>query len=167
MNELLREAFRHNAWAGRELLAFCRSLTPEQLRATTQGTYGSIIDTLNHHINWDPAYLPRDRVERPEWAGDDETIDDLDVLASRVDESARLWEAYLSGDPLGADHKLLLDQGAYEVSASIPVVQALHHGNVHREQVCSIITSLGLEPPDLQPWTYAEAAGLARQVTPT
>jgi uncharacterized damage-inducible protein DinB len=167
MNDLLRDAFRHNAWASRELLAFCRRLTPEQLRATTPGTYGSIVDTLNHHINWDPAYLPRDRVERPEWAGDDAIVEDLNVLASRVDESARLWDAYLSADPLDADHKLLLDQGAYEVSAGVLVVQALHHGTVHREQVCSIITSLGLEPPDLQAWTYAEATGRAREVTPS
>lgn len=165
MDDILSEAFRHNAWASTELLAFCRTLTAEQLRETAPGTYGSILDTLSHMINWDPAYLPRDRVERPAWAGDDETVEDLDVLASRVEESARLWERYLA-DPLGAEHKLLLDQGSYEVSASVPVVQALHHGNVHREQVCSIITSLRLEPPDLQPWSYADATGRLRRVTP-
>jgi len=35
---------------------------------------------------------------------------------------------------------------------------------VHREQICSILTALGLEPPDLQVWAYAEATGHSREV---
>ena len=34
MEELLLEAFRHNAWANKTLIAYCRTLTPEQLEAT-------------------------------------------------------------------------------------------------------------------------------------
>ena len=163
MNELLREAFRHNAWATKRLIAFCRDLSPEQLTSTTQGTYGSILETLNHAIASDAGYLPRLKVDRPAWAGDDHDIKGLDELDARVDETAPLWEAYLS-DPLDAKHVLLLDDGAYEAQASVPVVQALHHGNVHREQVCAILTSLGFEPPDLQAWTYAESTGRAREL---
>jgi hypothetical protein len=29
------------------------------------------------------------------------------------------------------------------------VVQALHHGNAHREQISSILTGFGIEPPDI------------------
>ena len=43
--------------------------------------------------------------------------------------------------------------------ASVFVSQALHHGNAHREQICSILTSLGIEPPDVQAWGFAEATG--------
>lgn len=45
----------------------------------------------------------------------------------------------------------------HEVQSSIPIVQALHHGTLHRGQVCAILTGLGIEPPDLQVWTYGEA----------
>jgi uncharacterized damage-inducible protein DinB len=165
MDEYLLEAFRHNVWANKRLIAFCRDLTSEQLAATTQGTYGSILDTLNHVVASDAGYLPRPKIKRPEWAGDDHDIQGLDVLEARVDETAPLWERYVS-DPLDAQHLLLLDEGAYEAQASIPVAQALHHGNVHREQVCSILTSLGLEPPDLQVWAYAEETGRAHELRP-
>jgi len=163
MDELLREAFRHNAWATRRLIAFCRDLTTEQLASTAPGTYGSILETLNHVIASDAGYLPRAKVNRPAWAGDDGDIKGLDELEARVDETARLWEVYMA-DPLDAGQVLLLDEGAYEAQASVPIVQALHHGNVHREQVCAILTSLGIEPPDLQAWAYAEATGRAREL---
>jgi uncharacterized damage-inducible protein DinB len=164
MEYLIREAFRHNAWATRRLVAFCRDLTPEHLSSTVPATYGSILETLNHVIRWDASYLPRARIEQPAWA-EDADVDDLDELDRRIDETERLWEFYFS-DPLDPEHLLLLDEGAYEVHASIPVVQALHHANVHREQVCSILTSLGIDAPDLQAWTYAEATGRAQEVRP-
>lgn len=163
MEELLREAFRHNAWANQRLIVFCRDLTPEQLSSTTSGTYGSIIETLNHIVASDAGYLPRKKVARPLWAGDDQNVVGLDVLESRVEEAAGLWESYLA-DPLDSRDSLLLDEGAYEARASVPTVQALHHGNVHREQVCAILTSLGLEPPDLQAWAWGEATGRAREL---
>lgn len=163
MDEHLVEAFRHNAWATRQLLRFCRNLTPEQLRATPQGTYGTILEVLNHVITSDAGYLPRVKVTRPDWAGSDDVIDDFDVLESRVDEAAALWERYLA-DPLPADYRLSLDQGKYEAESFVPIAQALHHGNAHREQVCAIVTALGMQPPDLQVWAYAEATGHAREL---
>ena len=164
MDELLLEAFRHNSWATKRLLEFCRSLTPDQLNATAPGTFGSIISTFNHVIYADANYLPRARITRPAWAdGDESDVSALSELEGRVDETAKLWEQYLA-DPLDARFKLSLDQGAYEAESFVPVVQALHHGNVHREQICSVLTVLGLEPPDLQVWAYAEATGRAREV---
>jgi len=47
------------------------------------------------------------------------------------------------------------------------IVQALHHGNAHREQICAILTGFGIEPPDIQAWAYAEATGHARERSPT
>lgn len=164
MDELLAEAFRHNAWATRQLLAFCRELDTEQLNATAPGTFGSIVATFNHIIYADAGYLPRAKITRPDWSGDeDNVVSDLGELEARVDETARLWERYLE-DPLDAHHKISLDEGAYEAESFVPVAQALHHANVHREQICSILTALGVEPPDLQVWAYAEATGHAREV---
>jgi uncharacterized damage-inducible protein DinB len=47
------------------------------------------------------------------------------------------------------------------------VIQALHHGNPHREQICAILTGLGIEPPDIQARAYAEATDHAREPSPT
>lgn len=164
MDELLLAAFRHNTWATKQLLVFCRGLTPDQLRATPPGTYGTILEVLNHIIYSESGYLPRIKVVRPSWSPDEEEIDDFDALERRVDELVPLWEGYLA-DPLPANLVLGLDEGAYEAESFVPIAQALHHGNAHREQVCAIITALGKQPPDLQVWAYAEATGHAREVS--
>jgi uncharacterized damage-inducible protein DinB len=57
-----------------------------------------------------------------------------------------------------------LDDGTYEVNAGVVVAQALHHGNAHREQICAILTSLGMEPPDIQPWGFADETGRSRSI---
>lgn len=165
MNELLREAFRHNTWATKTLITACRELTPEQLDATTTGTYGSVLATLTHLVCSDAAYLPRAKVQRPDWAGGDDVVVSLDELEARVDETAPLWEAYLD-DPLDATDLIVLDEGAYEAQSCVPIVQALHHGNTHREQVCAILTVLGFDAPDLQAWAWAEATGRAKELRP-
>ncbi|HET7466492.1 MAG TPA: DinB family protein, partial [Candidatus Dormibacteraeota bacterium] len=81
MDELLAEAFRHNAWATKQLLAFCRELDSDQLNATAPGTFGSIVATFNHIIYADAGYLPRPKITRPEWQGDeDDVVSDLGKL---------------------------------------------------------------------------------------
>ena len=35
---------------------------------------------------------------------------------------------------------------------------AINHANHHREQVCAILTGLGIQPPDIQAWEYAWSA---------
>ena len=45
------------------------------------------------------------------------------------------------------------------VRAGVIVAGASPHGNAHREQICAILTSQGVEPPDIQPWEYAWATG--------
>ena len=36
--------------------------------------------------------------------------------------------------------------------------------SVHREQICSMLTSLGYEPPDIQPLGFADETGRARRI---
>ena len=78
MDDLLLEAFRHNAWATKRLLEYCRALSPELLNSTAIGTYGSIVSTFNHLIYADAGYLPRVKVTRPVWTeGDESDVGDL------------------------------------------------------------------------------------------
>ena len=166
MKEILLEAFRHHAWANKQLLAACRSLPHEQLRlpGTAAGTDRGILTILNHIIQSDRGYASR-RGDRPAWVENEDTAD-LDELERRADENAEVWERLLS-QPLEASKLIILDQGAYEAEQSVLVVQALHHGNAHREQICAILTGLGIEPPDIQAWSYAQATGHARERSPT
>jgi len=158
VNGALLDAFRHNAWATKELLGFCRSLPEEQLTSSTTGTYGGILATFNHLVLADGGYLRAPTGTAPAWALDGVETGDLDQLEARAEETAQLWERFLS-EPVDSERELLLDEGTYEARAGVIVAQALHHANAHREQICAILTSLGMQPPDVQVWAYAEATG--------
>jgi uncharacterized damage-inducible protein DinB len=161
MNEVLREAFRHGEWATRTLIEACRSLSVDQLRRPARG-FGSLLATLQHVVLADAGYAAILTGVRPAWATRGGESDDLDRLEARVQETARLWDRFL-GEPLDAGRLLVLDEGAYECPAAVVVAQALHHGHAHREQVRAGIADLGVRPPDLQPWAYADATGRAHR----
>jgi uncharacterized damage-inducible protein DinB len=166
-NATLKEAFWHNAWATRELLAFCAQLRPEQLsqpRPTPlAGDHGSILETFDHIVCTDGGYLGALTGHRPAWAHERGLSSDLGELAPRVDEAEALWMGFLSL-PDDAVRRVLLDDGTYETHAAIVTGQALHHGSAHREQICAILRDFGLEPPELQPWDFADATGRSRWI---
>jgi len=163
MDENLLEAFRHNGWANKQLLAACAGLTEEQLTfpGTAAGTDRGILAIFNHIVQSDRGYAAL-RGDRPEWVDNEEDANSLDELERRADENAQVWERFLS-QPVEATKLIILDQGKYEAEQSVLIVQALHHGNAHREQISAIMTSLGIQPPDIQVWSYGEATGHARE----
>lgn len=156
MNELLHDPIRHNNWAMKELVRFCRDagLTSDQLTATGVGSFGGLLATLNHVVRSDHSYV-RSLFGEPDTSRDDE---DLAGLAKRVDETEALWERLLSA-PIDAERVIIVDDGAYEVRAGVFIAQALNHANHHREQVCAILTALGAGAPDIQAWEYAWGTG--------
>lgn len=159
MNGALLEAFRHNGWATKQLLAFCLSLSEQQLTSPATGTFGGIRATFNHLILSDGAYLRRLAGSAPAWVTDGDESADLEQLEARVDEAEQRWEQFLLSEAVDAERVLVVDEGAYEVRTGVIVAQALHHGSAHREQICAILTGFGMEPPDVQAWAYAEATG--------
>lgn len=161
VNEALLEAFRHNGWATRQLLAFCRGLSEEQLTSPSAGGYGSILATFSHIVLADAGYLGRLGGRAPAWLGSSEGAD-VDQLEDWVEETEQLWEQLLS-EPVDAERLIVVDNGANEVRAGVFVAQALHHGNSHREQICATLTSLRMQPPDVQAWGYAWATGRLRE----
>jgi uncharacterized damage-inducible protein DinB len=162
MNEALLDAFRHSSWATKQLLVACRSLSEEQITSSALGGFGNILDTFNHIILSDAGYLRRLSDNAPAWLIDREKSADLTQLEERVAETERMWEQFLF-KPIDAERVLILGEGSYEVHAGVLIAQALHHGNAHREQICAILTGLGVEPPDVQAWAYAEATGRGRE----
>jgi len=118
MNDGLTDAFRHNSWATASLVAASRHLPKEKLASTATGTYGDVVGTLNHLVLADAGYLRRLSGLEPSWLKAWEETSDLEELASRVEESARNWETFLS-EPVDAERPILLDQGTYEAKAGM------------------------------------------------
>ena len=180
MNENLLYFSRHNVWATKTLLDVCRTLPPEQLTAPAVAAYGTILETLNHLVTSDAAFLwslggpqttwvaeaQAQAAEYPEpWNdGPLEPSAGLDELARRVDEAEGLWDTFLATTAFDAERVCVLDLGTYECPAGIVMAEVFHHGSIHREQICAMLTGLGIEPPDIQPWGFADATGLSRFV---
>ena len=102
----------------------------------------------------------------PKWNDTDEPAWGMDTLLERSAKLAGLWETYLKKSD-DAERLVLLDEGTFECRAGVVAAHALHHGDLHREQICSILRRQGLEPPDLQPWEYAIDKGRARFIAAT
>jgi len=48
----------------------------------------------------------------------------------------------------------------------IRLAQALHHGTDHRSQICTALTTLGIEPPLIDVWDFGEQAGSVDETPP-
>ncbi|HUG15177.1 MAG TPA: DinB family protein [Thermomicrobiales bacterium] len=166
MNDGLLDCFRHNAWATRQVLDACRGLTDEQLRAAVTGTYGSIIDTLRHTVRSEAGYCRRLTGEAANWLGPDADAPDIDEMIARNDDLAARWERFLAA-PFDAERIFVIPwhDSDRNVPAGVVLTQALHHGNEHRTQVCTTLTSIGVESPALGVWEFAEATDRAPRVT--
>lgn len=163
MNAALRDAFDHHVWATLRLLDACTNLTTEQLEATVPGVYGSIFHTLRHTVGADTWYL------FVLTAGRIPTIDEesmtLPELRAEMGRNGPRWRDYLAEDP---DPEQVVVHGGGERRTHAPIgirlAQALHHGTDHRSQVCTILTSIGIEPPDVAVWAMAEEDGRLQDV---
>ena len=98
MAEGLLDPLRHNAWATSRLLEFCGSLSAEQLGATSRGTYGSVLATLQHIIGAEGRYRMRLADTAPDWPRQPEDSEDLDELVRMADDMARFWDELAAGD---------------------------------------------------------------------
>ena len=162
MTSLLDDAFKHHAWANDRILEACAALTPEQLSAPAPGTFGPILDTLRHLIGSDNWYLwviTEGRHE--EFAEETAGIHDLKGGAKR---SAAGWAELLRGE-IDPDEMTVRRGDGWEFSAPMGVrlAQAIHHGTDHRSQVATALTSLGIEPPGIDLWEWAESIGRTQE----
>jgi len=160
-HSLLHDAFAHHIWATDRLLEICADLTDEQLATSAPGTHGSIIGTLRHLVaseGWYQSFFPVEHTSINEKA---ETS--VAELRSAFGRMGSAWLALLERD-LGADEEIVEQDGGWTVRSPVGVrlAQVPHHGTDHRSQVCTILTTLGVTPPDIDVWAYARATGRER-----
>jgi uncharacterized damage-inducible protein DinB len=150
----LADAFGHHVWATLWLIETCESLDEGQLQSTAPGTYGSIFDTLRHLVASDRSYLAvlsGGRVERV----DDEDMKLADLRAVMVEDGPE-WSRVIAelDDPDRIVVREYPDGRVNRSPAGIRLAQVLHHGTDHRSQICTILTTLGTEPPDIDVWEF-------------
>ena len=164
---MLSDAFGHHMWATLRVMDACSGLSPKQLETTVPGTYGSILQTMRHLVGSDSWYLfdiTGDRARRIE-----EEQMGLPELRAAIEADGIAWAAYLAQDP---DPDTVLHEvdetDGYERDAPVAIrlAQALHHGTDHRSQICTALTSLGVEPPSIDVWEFGVSNGRVAEAFP-
>lgn len=152
---LLADAFGHHVWATTRVLDVCASLDDAQLATTVPGTYGSILDTLRHLVGGDVFYLDVLRGGEPEPF--DKPGSDISKLRAVMEAHEAVWQRLVAGDLDAMTDVVEYEDSGYETHAplGIRLAQALYHGTDHRSQVCTALTTLGIEPPAIQAWDFA------------
>ena len=153
MVTMLARVFEHHRWANLRTAEACRDLTDSQLDATADGTAGSIRDTLLHIAGAEQRYVQRleDREptfhERDGWMG-------IDAVREALDATGQIFIALADAQ----EHDALVET-AYQgkpvtLHRSTILAQAITHAAEHRSQIATILTQLGIAPPDVSAWTW-------------
>ncbi len=153
-------------WATLRLIDTCLPLSPAQLSVAVPGTYGSILDTMRHIVGADSSYLFA--LTRGRSPVIDEEAMDLTELRAVMEDNDAAWTALLTED-LDPDVVIVRhrdDGSESHAPMGIRLAQALHHGTDHRSQVCTVLTTLGVEPPAIDAWDFADQHGRLAEVPP-
>jgi uncharacterized damage-inducible protein DinB len=152
--DTLTTLFRHNLWANLRLLEQCAGLTADQLKSTTVGTYGSIQDTLQHIVTAERSYLSRISTGQPYRRPKDAppmTIAEMTESAQATGSGLIEWAPKIQAEDLA---QVDWDGTPRDVPKTILLTQAINHATEHRAQIMAIMTQLGIQPPELDGWTY-------------
>jgi len=151
----LSETFQHHTWATERLLRHLRTLPEAALTDDAQGVYGAVLPTISHMLAADARYLSYlEGKQLPPRTGPDPTRPLAELDDAVRDQAvrwrillARIGEVDVTLEPRG-------DRPELPHATNLLIAQALHHGNDHRTQVCTVLTVNGYEAPNLDVWSY-------------
>jgi uncharacterized damage-inducible protein DinB len=154
LTDTLTTIFNHHLWANLRLFEQCAQLTSEQLEATIPGARGTILETLTHIVKSEQHYFSRistgQMLQRPDG---EPAMTIPEMMESIRSTGAGLIEW---APKVQAEDTVQIDWDGTprDVPKTIILTQVINHATEHREQVKAIMTQLGIEPPDLQSWSY-------------
>ncbi len=154
--DTLQILFQHNLWANTMLFDQCAQLNDEQLNSKVIGTYGSIRDTLEHIASAERSYFHRLSTGQPYRRPHDAPTPTMAELQESIHSSGEgLIEAaprFQSHDSVEVDW----DGMPRKVPCAVILTQVINHATEHRAQIMVMMTQLGLQPQDLDGWTFFE-----------
>ncbi len=123
------------------------------------GTYGALHVTLAHLAAAESGYVHRLSGEPRilDWR-DPAPPPPLSVLADALERSGTRLIALAASTP--DDHIAAfrtLDGEDVEIPGWVLLAQSIDHAREHRSHVATILTQLGLTPPDIDVWAFDEA----------
>jgi uncharacterized damage-inducible protein DinB len=157
---LISDAFAHHAWATIRLIDACSALSPHQLGAIVPATDRSILEMLQHLVGSDSFYL--EILSRRAVTGANTNTMTTAGLRSVMVSNEEAWARLVASERDGDEPVREVDaRDGFQRDATVGIrlTQALHHGTDHRTQICTALSLLGLEPPEIDGWTFGEITG--------
>jgi uncharacterized damage-inducible protein DinB len=150
-DHFLEKIFEHNNWANQKIIQTCYALNDRQLDSEPHSvTKGNIRETLAHLVTAQRGYfalltLPvEDRPTAP-------------LAFAELQESAReSGEGLLAlarGQGVSLDSRLRTRDDHY-TEPWVVLLQVINHATEHREQIKSMLSALGVTPPEIDGWDY-------------
>lgn len=150
----LVKLFEHNNWANQKIIEVCSTLGDEQLDAEPQSaTKGNIRDTLSHLVTSQRGYLSL--LTLPV-----EARPNTPLAFAELEKSAPISGEGLLALARGEQKPWkaqLQTRDGYYVEPWVVMLQAINHATEHREQIKSMLSALGVTPPDIDGWDFGEA----------
>ena len=109
---------------------------------------------MRHLVGADSSYLNLLTDGRVPFIDEDQM--DLAELRTAMNENGAAWASLLAGD-LDPDVVVVRhreDGSESHAPLGIRLAQAIHHGTDHRSQICTTLTTLAIEPPEIDVWAY-------------
>ena len=155
MNEnFLAKLFEHNNWANLQILQACSALSDEQLDAEPKSaTKGSIRSTLLHLVTAQRGYLSL--LTLPIEARPNTPLSFAELRESASMSGERLLALARDESSRSLTNQLRTRDGFF-VAPWVVMLQVINHATEHREQIKSMLSALGVTPPEIDGWSYGE-----------
>ena len=156
----LTRMLEHNDWANLQLLDACETLSDAQLDFQPQlAVRGSIRDTLRHLVTSQEDYAwMATKFDHPPEREDTLSFKEMREVAAWSGRAlASLSQSNASAGGAAPSQIALTD--GYKVEPWVIIVQAINHATEHREQIKSVLTMLGIEPPQIDGWRFGRQKG--------
>lgn len=155
---ILTRLLEHHNWANLTLLDACASLSDEQLDIKPQtAVHGTIREMLDHLVTSQEDYTwMLIRFDHPPERGTGLALVELRDLAIETGRELVSWADSASDELMNS--RIDLSDG-YTVKPGVIITQVINHATEHREQIKSLLTALGIEPPRIDGWQFGRHSG--------
>lgn len=151
---ILARLFEHNHWANQKIIRACYDLDDQQLDAQPQSiTKGNVRETLVHLVTSQRGYLALLTLSVDERPTSPVAFAEL-LESERISAEGLL--ALARGEATFFDSRLTTRDRHY-TEPWVVMLQVINHATEHREQIKSMLSALGVTPPDIDGWDYGFA----------
>jgi len=152
--DFLVKLFEHNNWANQKIIEACYILPDEQLDTEPHSaTRGTIRRTLLHLVHSQMGYLSLLTLPVEQRADVAPSFAELQESARKSGESL---VTLARGEGISLGSRLQTRDG-FHTEPWVVMLQVINHATEHREQIKSMLSTLGVTPPDIDGWDYGFA----------